>query len=383
MMLPFTYALRNLFRDPSRLAQTVGGSALVVLLLIAAVALNQGMDSVLSASGSAKNVILLGKGSEESIERSEVGIAAESAAATSISGIQSKLGVAAISGEITYQAPLKTESGIEEPALLRGVLEQALLVHTTVSLLEGSFPGPGEAMVGHLAHRMLGVDEEELVVGKNLYFGETAVRISGRFSAPGTVLESEIWFDRNDLASLTQRDSLSSITLRLDRVDMDEVELFTFQRNDLELSAIREDQYYEKLSIFYKPIQVMTWVTAALVSAGAIFGGLNTLYAAFAARIKEMATLQSIGYTRTALFVSLIQESLLATLTGTLLAFILAYFLLDGRTVPFSIGTFTLTLTPTVIVSGLVTGILLGSIGTLPPAMRCLLPSLPKALRSS
>lgn len=384
-MLPFTYALRNLFRDPSRLAQTVGGSAVVVLLLIAAVALNQGMDTVLSASGSPRNVILLGKGSEESIERSEVGIDAESAAATSISGIESKLGVSAVSGEIAYQAPIRTSSGVEEPALLRGVLEKSLLVHTTVKVLEGHFPGPGEVMVGHLAHRKLGVDLGELAVGKSLYFGDTAVKIVGQFSAPGTVLESEIWFDRNDLASLTQRDSLSSITIRLDgaKGDIDDIEMFTFQRNDLELSAIREDAYYDKLSIFYKPIKIMTWVTAALVAAGAIFGGLNTLYAAFAARIKEMATLQSIGYTRVALFISLIQESLLATLTGTLLAFLLAYFLLDGRTVPFSIGTFTLTLTPTVILAGLATGVLLGTIGTLPPAIRCLLPSLPKALRSN
>ena len=126
----------------------------------------------------------------------------------------------------------------------------------------------------------------------------------------------------------------------------------------------------------------MTWVTAALVAAGAIFGGLNTLYAALAARIKEMATLQSIGYTRTALFISLIQESLLATLSGTLIAFILAWLFLDGQTVPFSVGTFTLTLTPSVIFTGLITGIFLGSLGTLPPAIRCLLPSLPKALRS-
>ncbi|MDB4758794.1 ABC transporter permease [Akkermansiaceae bacterium] len=382
-MLPFTYALRNLFRDPSRLAQTVGGSALVVLLLIAAVALNQGMDSVLATSGSPRNVILVGKGSEESIERSEVEIGAESAAATSIASIESRLGVSAISGEIVYQAPIRTESGREEPSLLRGVLEKALLVHTSVRLLEGNFPGPGEVMVGHLAHRKLGVNEEELKIGKKLFFGETSVTISGRFEAPGTVQESEIWFDRNDLASLTQRDSLSAVIIRLKEPDIEEAELFTFQRNDLELSAIREDQYYEKLSIFYKPIKMMTWVTAALVGAGAIFGGLNTLYAAFAARIKEMGTLQSIGYTRTALFISLIQESLLATLTGTLVAFVLAYFLLDGRTVPFSIGTFTLALTPTVIMSGLATGILLGSIGTLPPALRCLLPSLPKALRSS
>jgi len=381
-MLPFSYALRNLFRDPSRLLQTVGGSAVVVLLLIAAIALNQGMDSVLSASGSSQNVILLGKGSEESIERSEVGIDAESAAATSISGLKEVLGVTAISGEITYQAPIRTASGFEEQALLRGVFETALLVHETVRLIEGSFPGPGEVMVGHLAHRKLGVNQKDLAIGKSLYFGDSEITISGRFTAPGTVLESEIWFDRNDLASLTQRDSLSSITLRLAEGDIDDVELFTFQRNDLELASIREDLYYQKLSLFYEPIKIMTWVTAALVAAGAIFGGLNTLYAAFAARIKEMATLQSIGYTRTALFISLIQESLLATLSGTLIAFILAWLFLDGQTVPFSVGTFTLTLTPGVIFTGLITGILLGSLGTLPPAIRCLLPSLPKALRS-
>ena len=382
-MLPFTYALRNLFRDPSRLAQTVGGSALVVLLLVTAVALNQGMDSVLSASGSAKNVILVGKGSEESIERSEVHLDAESSATTSIRGLEEQLGVPAVSGEITYQAPIRTASGKEDQALLRGVLEKALLVHRSVRLLEGHFPAPGEVMIGQLAHRNLGVSASELALGKTIYFENEALVVSGIFAAPGTVLESEIWFDRNDLASLTQRDTLSAITLRMDDAEFDDVQVFTLQRNDLELSAIREDVYYNKLGTFYQPIKVMIWVTAALVSAGALFGGLNTLYAAFASRIREMATLQSIGYTRFALLVSLIQESLLATLTGTLLAFLIAYFLLDGRMVPFSIGTFTLSLSPQVILTGLITGILLGTIGTLPPAIRCLSPALPKALRSS
>ena len=382
-MLPFTYALRNLFRDPARLAQTVGGSALVVILLIAAVALNQGMDTVLSASGSPRNVIILGKGSEESIERSEVHLEAEAIAATSIRGLDQQMGITAVSGEIFYQAPIKTDSGAENQALLRGVTEQALLVHDSVRLLDGRFPGPGEVMIGRLTHRKQGVDAAELAVGKSIYFGHEQLNIVGTFTAPGTVLESEIWFDRNDLATLTQRDTLSSITVRMDQAEFDDVHVFTLQRNDLELAAIQEDTYYSKLSAFYQPIKVMTWVTAALVSAGAIFGGLNTLYAAFASRIREMATLQSIGYTRIALLISLVQESLLATLTGTLLAFLLAYFLLDGLTIPFSIGTFTLTLSPLVIGIGLIAGILLGTLGTLPPAIRCLSPALPKALRSS
>jgi putative ABC transport system permease protein len=119
-----------------------------------------------------------------------------------------------------------------------------------------------------------------------------------------------------------------------------------------------------------------------LVAAGAIFGGFNTLYAAFASRIRELATLQAIGFGRFAIFFSLMQESLVACLAGTLLASALALWLLDGMTIPFSIGAFTIGITPGVAVIGLVTGILLGILGSIPPAIRCLMPVLPKALRS-
>ena len=363
--------------------QTVTGSALVVFLVVAAGTLTLSMDQVLQASGSARNVLLIGKGSEESIERSEVVTGAESAAATTITGVVETLGIPAVSGEIFYQAPIATETGQKGQAILRGVLESALLVHTSVQLTDGRFPRSGEVIVGNLVHRKLGVPRSELAAGKTIQMEGETLTISGTFVAPGTVLESEIWFDRNDLATLTQRETLSSITVRTSSEDTSNAELFAFQRNDLELAAIREDRYYENLGAFYKPIKIMTWMTAGLVGAGALFGGLNTLYAAFASRVTEMATLQAIGYTRLSLLISLIQESLLATLAGTLFAFLSAWFLLDGRTVPFSIGTLTLTLTPTVIVAGLLTGALLGTLGTAPPALRCLLPPLTKSLRSN
>ena len=74
-MLPITYAIRNLFRVPARCVQIVLGAALVILLLMMAAALTDGMDAVLRSSGSDRNVILLGSGSEESVERSEVNAA--------------------------------------------------------------------------------------------------------------------------------------------------------------------------------------------------------------------------------------------------------------------------------------------------------------------
>jgi len=383
-MLPFSYAVRNLFRSKARLAQTIGGSALVVLLVMAAVAVNTGMKRVLSASGSPNNVILVGTGSEESIQRSEVPDRTAGIAEAAVPGISEKLGVRAVSSEIHYMSYLTLDDGSRGQALFRGVTPQALRVHPEVRLIEGTFPSAGELMIGQLAWRKLGLPQDSLKPGSPLILEGQRMRVSGTFAAPGTVLESEVWATLGDLRVLAQRDTVSCIAIRLDDpADFAEAELFTKQRLDLELSALRESDYYSRLTAFFKPLRAMTWITAGLIAAGALFGGINTLYAAFASRVREMATLQAIGFGRGPLLVSLMQESTLACLMGTLLASLAALFLLEGLTIPFSIGAFTLEISPAVAATGIVTGILLGIIGTLPPAIRCLKPALPTALRSS
>ena len=382
-MLPLSYALRNIFRDKSRLLQTVGGSALVVMLVMAAAALNDGMKQVLTASGSPRNAILLGAGSEESMQRSEVSAQLSGIAEATIRGVSKVMGRPAATPEIHYMSALQTESGEKGQGLFRGVTPAALLVHPEVRLTEGNFPRAGEVMVGKLAWRKLGLAESDLKIGKKVLLDRSEMKISGIFAAPGTVMESEIWTVIGDILMLAQRETVSAVVLRMDTPeDFSEVDLFAQQRLDLELSAMRESDYYAALGDFYKPIRMMTWLTAGLVAAGAIFGGLNTLYAAFASRIRELATLQAIGFARLAIFFSLVQESLVACLAGTLLASAFALWLLDGITIPFSIGAFTIGITPGVAMMGLLTGILLGIIGSIPPAISCLMPALPKALRS-
>ena len=383
-MLPLSYAVRNLFRSKSRLLQTIGGSAMVVLLVMASVAINNGMKRVLSASGSDRNVILVGAGSEESIQRSEVAERTAGIAEAAVPGISETLGVRAVSSEIHFMNYLGLPDGRRSQAMLRGVTLQALRVHPEVRLLRGNFPAAGELMVGRLAWRKLGLAESDLKVGGILTLENQPLKISGIFAAPGTVLESEIWATLGDLRVLAKRETLSCVVLRLDDpADYAEADLFAKQRLDLELSALRESDYYDRLSAFFKPLRAMTWITAGLIAAGAIFGGVNTLYAAFASRVREMATLQSIGFGRGALLWSLVQESTLACLTGALLASVVAVALLDGRTIPFSIGAFTLEVGPGVAITGISTGLLLGLLGALPPAIRCLKPPLPTALRMS
>ena len=79
-----------------RLALSVFGSALVVLLVIAAGGFVRGMDRALRSTGEEQNVMVLGIGSEESVERSEISAASASLLEASVSGIRTRAGVAYI-----------------------------------------------------------------------------------------------------------------------------------------------------------------------------------------------------------------------------------------------------------------------------------------------
>lgn len=382
-MLPLSYACRNLLREPSRLFQKVLGSALVILLVLAAAAFNHGMKELLKASGSTRNVLFLGAGSEESVERSQIPIQAESMITAGVRGLARRAGVEAVSGEIHYNGLLGLPGGSTAQALTRGVTPAAFEVYRKARIVEGQWPASGEVLVGVLAHHVLGTDADSLAVGQEIILEEQTFRISGRMDAAGTVLESEIWFNRSDLRTLVQRDSLSCVVARMeDPSAIAEAELFAKQRLDLELTVVSEQEYYADLAGFYGPIRSMTWLTALMVGMGAVLGGLNMLYAAFASRVRELATLQTLGFRRTSVLFSLIQESLLTQVMGFFLAVMVAFLLLDGLWVQFSMGTFRMELSPRISLIGLLTGLLMGTLGTLPPAIRCLRLSIPAALRA-
>ena len=182
----------------------------------------------------------------------------------------------------------------------------------------------------------------------------------------------------------TKRDTISCIILTLDPYDdatgegaePADVAAFAMGRPDLELVAMPEREYYERLASFYGPIRAVAWITAGLIGFGGLVGGLNTMYAAFASRIRELGTLQSLGFRRSAIAWSMIQESTLATAAGGILACAAGVFLLNGLAVRFSMGAFGLLIDETVIGIGLTAGLLLGIVGAIPPpSVACVRPS--------
>jgi putative ABC transport system permease protein len=208
--------------------------------------------------------------------------------------------------------------------------------------------------------------------------------IVGSFNAAGTVFDSELWTPITDIQNATKRETISCVVATLDpsEAELADIDAFTKLRPDLELSVVGEADYYGSLAAFFRPLQIVTWITAVLIATGGIFGGLNTLYAAFAARVREFGTLRSLGYRKGAIVLSLIQESLIVTMAGALIACTVAIAILDGLSVRFSMGAFGIVVDSGVILVGLLTGLALGIIGALPPAWRALNLSIPEALKA-
>jgi putative ABC transport system permease protein len=386
--LPFSYAYRNLGRSRTRLAASLFGSTLVVLLILASGGFVRGMQRTLTQSEPfQENVIILGTGSEEGVERSQIDSSVTGITGASISGIRERAGVLFVSPEIHAALPVRsTSESIEEhQAVMRGVREQALLVHPEVEILEGRFPqqGTDEIMVGQLAATRLGVANDLLKIGESIHFDDRDWTVVGRFSAPNTVMNAEIWIPLIDLQIATNRSStLSCVILTLEKASFADVDLFAKSRLDLEISAIRESEYYSSIASFYAPIRIMILVTAALISIGGVLGGLNTMYAAFASRVREIGMLQSLGYTRTAIALNLTEESVFSAACGALIGAFLGMMILDGLAVRFSMGAFMLTIDAPVLLAGLLGGVLVGIIGAVPPSIRCLRLPITDALKS-
>lgn len=386
--LPFQYAYRNLGRSRTRLLASLLGSTLVVLLILASGGFVRGMQRTLTQSHPLSNTIMiLGAGSEEGVERSQIDASVAGIAGASIPGIKQRAGVLFVSPEIHAALPVR-ESALSEtdhPAVMRGIRNQAFLVHTEVEITQGRPPRQGldELMVGQLASTRLGLPDARLDIGRTLYFDDRDWTIVGRFSAPNTVMNAEIWIPITDLQIATNRESsLSCVLITLEDASFADVDFFAKSRLDLEITAMREGDYYASIAAFYGPIRVMIMITAALIATGGILGGLNTMYAAFAARVREVGMLQSLGYTRMAIVLNLVEESVFASACGALIGAMLGLLFLDGLAVRFSMGAFALTIDAPVLLIGLVGGLLVGVIGAIPPATRCLRLPITEALKS-
>lgn len=373
-LLPWEYGVRNLLRRPTRTVLTLLALSTVVLLVFVVVGFIRGLENSLAESGNRDVVLVYSVGAEENIENSAISAQTPSLLSASLDGVQKRFGVEHVSPELYLGTRVQTdESTPSGLGLVRGVTPTVPLVRGRVRLVEGHWPGSNEIIVGKLVATKLGCNPSELAIGETLNFEKRAWKISGHFAAGGAAFESEIWCRLPDFQQALKRQDLSLVALRLaPNVKPAVVQLFCKERTDLELQALSETEYYESLQQHYKPVRLLAWTVVFLVAGAGVFAGLNMMYGAVAGRIREIATLQAIGYRRRAILVSLIQEGALLAASGSLLAGFVALGLLNGMAVRFTMGAFALHIDGVSLLIGSGVGLLLGVVGALPPALKAL-----------
>lgn len=316
-MLPIGYLLRNLLRRRVRTVVTVGGIAATTLLVVAMSAFADGMHRAAIGNERHDVIYLLGSSAEVDLVRSVVTRGHAEVAAASAPGVLESDGVRAASVELH----IATRNG-NQVGLLRGVTESAYLVHDQVTVIAGREPrGPNEIMVGALAAARMGMEPDEVAIGRTFPVEQQEFTIVGHFAAPGTVYEAEMWCRLADIMLATKREDVSCVVLKVhgDKPlsDLEKaVRLFAARRVDLELDAVPEPVLMRELASSLTPIAALArWMAIMAVVAGA-FACANTMFAAVLARTRELATLRALGYSPVRVAIGLVQESLLVAFLG-------------------------------------------------------------------
>ena len=155
----------------------------------------------------------------------------------------------------------------------------------------------------------------------------------GAFEAGGGVAESELWTDVRVLQGAYRRgNSYQVVRAKLDGPDslaVLEENLTNDPRIDPDVMSEREfySSQAEALSRFIKTVG---YPLTVLMSIGAIFGALNSMYSSVSVRGKEIATLRALGFGPVPVLVSTIIESTLLALIGGLVGALLAYAVFNG-----------------------------------------------------
>ncbi len=382
--LPWEYGIRNLMRRPLRTALTLVALTTVTLMVMVVLGFVRGLDRSLMTGGHPQTAIVFSLGMGENLEYSSVPMQTADLLAASIPGIRQRYGTKYASPELYLGTKVKsTAENKDEMGLVRGVTPAALLVHGNVEMTNGSWPNVNEVLIGRMAATKLGLSAKQTQPGRTLHFEGRTWTISGTFAAAGSTYESEIWCRLDDLQQAMKRQDLSLVALKLDSTDgFKQVNLFCKERLDLELQAICQSDYFATLQEDYRPVRLLSWLVVMLVSGAGIFIGLNTMYGAVVGRIPELAMLQTIGFSRRAAVLSIMQEGTVLAMTAALLASIIAYGLIDQAAVRFTMGAFELQIDATTLLIGYAIALFLGIVGSLPPAIRLFRLSVVDGLRA-
>jgi putative ABC transport system permease protein len=377
MFVPISYNVRSVFVRKATTIATTAGIALVVFVLASSLMLARGIRETLVSTGADDRAVVLRKGSDNelssTIEDSNVGVILASPGVRKARG--APLGVG--EGVVVIALDKLGDEGKVSNVQVRGVQPLSYALRGELKVVAGrpARPGTDEAVIGRaLRGRFRGLDLDQSFELKK----SRPVKVVGIFDAGGSAFDSEVWVDGDTLRSAFGREGLvSSVLVQLESaLKLDTFAAAVEQSKQLGLEVERESSYYEKqsegTSTFIMAIGV---VIAVFFSLGAMIGAAITMYAAVSQRSREIGTLQALGFSRFAILLSFMVESIVLAVVGAALGALgsLAMAAVEFSMMNFATWqevTFSFQPSPSIVVGSMMAGAFMGLIGGFFPAVR-------------
>jgi putative ABC transport system permease protein len=385
MAIPLKYNIRSLLVRRLSTAMTAGGIALVVAVFVIVMAIVAGIGATITDSGAPDNMVVIRRGA--TTETYSLITLDQFEALRFLPGIRrDAAGNPLASPELPVQTLLQRTSGGRENIVFRGVLPVALQVHDRVRLLEGRIfrPGMNEIIVGQsLVGRYA-----DCKLGALLHFGRGAWRVVGIFDAHGSSFESEIWGDIHSVQDEARRGAYYACARIKLAPGTDAQALVQRIANDprINLQAQSEPDYYRDEATVAAQLRRLVMLVAIIMGIGAVFGAMNTMYAAVAARTVEIATLRALGFGPRAVMISFLAESVVLALAAGAVGVLLALPMNGFSTtflnfVTFSTLAFSFRVSPIIIIEAFAFAALMGLLGGWLPARQAMRLTVVDAMR--
>ena len=386
MGIPLAYNLRNLTVRKATTIMTALGIALTVAVLLAVLALVNGLRTAFQSTGNPLNIIVTRKSATSELVS---GMSREK-----YQDLKFKPGIArAPSGEpmtslemVTVINLPSTDSGSGFNVNLRGIEPNGIVLRDNLKVTEGRWfeRGQREVVVG----KSIAERHPTATLGKKLKFGKGYWTVVGVMDGGQSAVNSEIYGDLNQISSDFNRpDGLSSVLVRA--ADKGSVAALVNALQDdvrLNVDAVPEKTYYDRQTAAGLPLQAMGIFVSLIMAVGSCFAAMNTMYAAVARRAKEIGTLRVLGFSRASILFSFFLESLLLAIIGGLLGIALVLPLNNVTTAITSFFTFSeiafhFRVGAPVMTAGLIFALIMGALGGLFPARSAAKKEILSALR--
>lgn len=385
MAIPLKYNIGNLTSRKLSTILTVCGIGVVIAVMVAMLALQNGVRTAIVSSGSKDNLIVLREGAlAEStswvtrdayrVIRSTPGIAKDAK------------GEPIISPElvILFKLP-KKDNPKGSNVNVRGVTPNAFVLRPEIEMVGGRMfrPGTNEVIVSRrVQERFANVD-----LGQQFRFGPREWTVVGVFDGKGKSFDSEMWADVDYLGLAQKRSEYSSVLLRPESSAAAASIRDTIKGdNRLKLNVKSEYTYYEEQTSGLVGIVILVGFVTVFMVIGAILGAMNSMFSAIASRKRELATMRALGFKRRAILLSIVIEAAFIALLGGIAGVLFALpvnGIATGTTnfVTFSEVAFNFRITPQVAIFAILLAVVAGVIGGLLPAINASRLPITRALR--